>query len=187
MNITHPELVRTLRKPGQKILDDLTPDALQYLKHAAELAIAANRVLAFTHVVTSNGDQFSRPSYMDIYHMAVGLSGEAGELIDTCKKHALYDAPLNVVNLAEELGDLEFFFEGFEQCRADLQEFRDENLVFWLKSLRIEIDRIYDMAGFTREQILQGNIDKLLKRYPNGGFSNADAQARADKVPATAA
>ena len=93
------------------------------------------------------------PEKAHLLHMAVGVSGEAGELLDAVKKSAIYSKPLDMVNVVEELGDLEFYLEGI---RAAL--------------------------GITREQCLEANIDKLGKRYSSGSYSDAQAQARADKA-----
>lgn len=92
------------------------------------------------------------PSRAHLLHMAVGVSGEAGELLDVVKKSAIYDKPLDVAHLAEELGDIEFFLQG-----------------------------IYNELHLSREQVLLANIEKLSARYPQGTFTNSDAQARADK------
>lgn len=43
-------------------------------------------------------------------HMAVGIAGEAGELLD-----AIYRKPIDRDNVLEELGDLEFYMEGLRQ------------------------------------------------------------------------
>lgn len=84
-------------------------------------------------------------------HAAVGISGEAGELIDAIKKTWVYKKPLDRANLIEELGDLEFY----------------------LQALRLEL-------GINRRIVLEANMAKLLKRYPTG-YTDAAAQARADK------
>ena len=86
-------------------------------------------------------------------HMAVGVAGEAGELLDAIKKEAVYNKPLDVENVIEELGDLEFYMEGLRQS-----------------------------LGLTREQILQANIDKLSVRYNGFKYSDTAAQDRADVV-----
>ena len=85
-------------------------------------------------------------------HMAVGISGEAGELLDAIKKYVIYQKPLDRENVVEELGDLEFYMEGLRQA-----------------------------AGITREECLKANVAKLGKRYSGGTYSNIDAQLRADK------
>lgn len=84
-------------------------------------------------------------------HMAVGICGEAGELIDAIKKESIYEKPLNKENVIEELGDLEFYMEGLRQS-----------------------------IGVTREDCIIANRAKLQKRY-NGIYSNQAAQERADK------
>ena len=86
-------------------------------------------------------------------HMAVGISGESGELLDAVKKGAIYQKPFDRENIIEELGDLEFYMEGLRQG-----------------------------FGITREETLVANIRKLGKRYNNFVYSNNAAQQRADKT-----
>jgi NTP pyrophosphatase (non-canonical NTP hydrolase) len=86
-----------------------------------------------------------------LLHAAVGISGEAGELLDAIKKTWVYEKPLDIANVIEELGDLEFYMEAM---RAQL--------------------------GVTRVQVIEANVAKLTKRYPTG-YSDEAAQARADK------
>lgn len=92
------------------------------------------------------------PGRMNALHMAVGVSGEAGELLDAVKKYVIYDKPLDRDNVIEELGDLEFYMQGL---RAEL--------------------------GITRDETIQANIAKLSKRYHTGSYTDAQAQQRADK------
>lgn len=88
-------------------------------------------------------------------HMAVGISGESGELLDAIKKAAIYRKPIDRANVIEELGDLEFYMEGLRQG-----------------------------LGITREETIDANIAKLSKRYSSGSYSDKHAQERADKNPA---
>lgn len=89
-------------------------------------------------------------------HMAVGISGEAGELLDAVKKHVIYNKPIDRENVIEELGDLEFYMEGLRQG-----------------------------FGITREETIAANIYKLAEgpnaRYKGGKYSDKAAQDRADK------
>lgn len=93
------------------------------------------------------------PEQMHNLHMAVGVAGEAGELLDAIKKTAIYQKPIDRENVVEELGDLEFYMEGLRQG-----------------------------CGITREETLDHNINKLGKRYKDFKYSNERAQERADKV-----
>ena len=88
---------------------------------------------------------------LDIIHMGIGISGEAGELLDAIKKKAIYQKELDRENIIEELGDLEFYMEGLRQA-----------------------------IGITREETIEHNIAKLTKRYGKQ-YSNEAAHARADK------
>jgi NTP pyrophosphatase (non-canonical NTP hydrolase) len=93
------------------------------------------------------------PAKVDLMHAAVGISGEAGELLDAVKKAVIYNKPLDVQNIIEELGDLEFYME---QLRNNI------------------------LLLITREVCLRANYEKLNKRYKNG-YSDSAAQQRADK------
>ena len=101
--------------------------------------------------VTDIMDGLNGPQ-VDGIHMLIGLFGEVGELTDAIKKCVIYGQPLDVENVIEELGDIEFYLEGFRQ-----------NL------------------GITREQTLESNINKLWKRYGNE-YSDEAAKERKDKV-----
>jgi NTP pyrophosphatase (non-canonical NTP hydrolase) len=87
-----------------------------------------------------------------LVHAVLGVSGEAGELLDAIKKVVIYDKELDIDNIVEELGDIEFYME----------------------LLRQEL-------GLTREFIILKNISKLEKRYPTK-YSDKDALERKDKV-----
>ena len=69
----------------------------------------------------------------------MGLCGESGEAIDLVKKHLAQGHELNKEQLAKELGDIAWYLA--ETATA---------------------------IGYPLEDILQMNIDKLKKRYPQG-------------------
>ena len=70
-------------------------------------------------------------------HCAVGIAGEAGELLDAVKKLWVYGKPLDRQNAIEELGDIEFY----------------------AAALRGLLD-------VSREEVIAQNVAKLTKRYP---------------------
>ena len=87
-----------------------------------------------------------------LIHMIMGISGEVGELMDAVKKNVMYRKPLDMENVIEELGDIEFYLEGFRQA-----------------------------LGVKREDTLAANIGKLGVRYKGFSYSDQAAQDRADK------
>jgi len=90
-------------------------------------------------VLTKSGEAILEtltPTQADAMHCALGVCGEAGELGDAIKKWAIYCKELDLKNIKEELGDLEFFME-----------------------------RIRTLTGITREDTLNHNMEKLAKRY----------------------
>lgn len=89
-------------------------------------------------------------------HMVMGIAGESGEIVDAIKKHVVYRKPLDLDNVIEELGDLEFYMEGLRQA-----------------------------VGVSRKTILDANYHKLRGpngRYPDAKYSDQQAQDRADKA-----
>lgn len=92
---------------------------------------------------------------MNALHAAVGISGEAGEIIDAIKKIWIYNKEPDSVyhtNILEELGDLNFYMQYLQNT-----------------------------YHITDEQIIEANIKKLQKRYKQG-YSDEAAIARADKI-----
>ena len=109
-----------------------------------------------TIALAKDGEQIKQeitPEQANLLHMGVGAAGEAAELLDAIKKHTIYQKPLDIENIKEELGDLLFYMSNLMQS-----------------------------VGLSFEEILQHNIDKLSVRYSKGSYSNAQAQERADKV-----
>ncbi len=92
------------------------------------------------------------PFKADMIHMVMGISGEAGELLDAVKKCVIYKKNLDLDNVIEELGDIEFYLEGLRQ-----------------------------ILQVTRAETLNANIDKLGTRYKNFQYTNKQATERADK------
>jgi NTP pyrophosphatase (non-canonical NTP hydrolase) len=92
------------------------------------------------------------PEECHILHMVVGISGEAGELLDAIKKNVIYRKPLDRENVIEEVGDVLFYLTGL--CQA---------------------------VGVTVEECKAENIKKLSKRYEGLTYSNEAAITRADK------
>lgn len=74
-----------------------------------------------------------------LVNCALGLAGEAGEVIDHIKKHLYQGHDLDKDKIAEELGDL----------------------MWYIAVMAISID-------YALGDIANNNIDKLLKRYPEG-------------------
>ena len=100
-----------------------------------------------TDILTTLG-----PEKAELWHMGTLAAGEAGELLDEIKKHVVYDKELDLTNVIEELGDLEFA----------------------MSAIRRKI-------GVSRKEVLDLNRGKLEKRYHEGSYLDAHAQERADK------
>lgn len=84
-------------------------------------------------------------------HFALGLCEEAGEAATPVKRCIYYGQRLDEDMLRKELGD-----------------------VLWYACA------LADAAGFLMSDVLQANIEKLAKRYPDLGWTAEDAAARRD-------
>lgn len=185
--ITHPELVKALAKPGAAIVDSLTSERA------------------------------------DLWHAATGVAGEATEICEALLTYASGEL-LDLENLIEELGDMEFYLQ---QLRSNVGIPYDElfmhefdfsysedpavmagviaicggNILDFVKKVVVynkDLDRaallgvlgamegslhvIRHLSGVTREQVLQANIEKLSIRYAGLSYSDDAAQTRADKA-----
>ena len=80
----------------------------------------------------------------------LGLTGEAGEVSDLVKKGIFHEKGIDLEHLKKELGDCAWY-----------------------------LAMICDACGFTLDDVMQTNIDKLKARYPQG-FDTFRANNRAE-------
>ena len=76
---------------------------------------------------------------MQVFNAALGLAGEAGEVVDGVKKTVFHGHEHSREKAIEELGDVLYYLD-------------------WLAEL----------AGTNIKEVMEANILKLTKRYPNG-------------------
>ena len=74
-----------------------------------------------------------------VVHYILGLGSETGELQDAVKKYLRDGRPIDPLNVLEECGDIMWY-----------------------------VGQLLAVYGFTFEQAMQANIDKLTVRYPDG-------------------
>jgi NTP pyrophosphatase (non-canonical NTP hydrolase) len=92
------------------------------------------------------------PHRVDLVHLAMGVSGEAGELLDSIKKTVIYGKSIDRENIVEELGDLKFYIRG-----------------------------IQNVLEISDSEIEKHNRAKLAKRYEGLTYTDKAAQERKDK------
>lgn len=105
----------------------------------------------FVRSITKPGQDIKdslTPEKCDMWHMATGISGEAGELLDAIKKHVVYNKPLDTDNVREELGDLLFYMTGLaEILGTTLQDAKCEN--------REKLEKRYSQRTYTDTQAIE--------------------------------
>jgi NTP pyrophosphatase (non-canonical NTP hydrolase) len=97
---------------------------------------------------TAMNERLTSDGTKRLLHAGIGLSTEAGEFLDTLKKHIFYGKELDRVNLKEEMGDL-----------------------FWYLAIAC------DELGVEFEPLMETNIAKLKARYGEK-FSEQKAEHR---------
>lgn len=85
-------------------------------------------------------------------HAAVGISTEAGEVLDIIKKTWAFNKPMDRLKLQHEMGDLLFYMQ------------------FMCNVMELSLDELAD-----------SNMSKLKKRYPEG-YTDKAAQERLDGI-----
>ncbi len=81
--------------------------------------------------------RLQNPETVRLLHAAMGLATESGEFVDQLKKHIFYGKPIDIINIKEETGD-----------------------VMWYIAVAVNV------LQTTLNDIMEGNIEKLQKRYP---------------------
>lgn len=146
-----------------------------------------------------------------ILHMAVGVAGEACELLEAVSKDDRGTA-------LEECGDIEFYFEGLLQgtktvlvsgpwTKADIKDdpltdvlimaglvldvakkmviYKDctkmAQLRLAMHQFRTALDQFYCITLMTKQDAKEHNIEKLSQRYEGLVYSDESAILRADK------
>lgn len=92
----------------------------------------------------------SAVSVAQLINGVLGLTGEAGEVSDLVKKGVFHEKGIDLEHLKKELGDCAWY-----------------------------LAMICDACGFTLDDVMQTNIDKLKARYPEG-FDTYRANNRAE-------
>ncbi len=83
-------------------------------------------------------------------NFAMGMAGESGEACDLIKKHVFHGHEINLDKIMKEIGDVTWYCAAL--CAA---------------------------IGFSFEEVLAANVEKLQKRYPEG-FSSERSINRSD-------
>lgn len=167
------KMVTDLAKPGEAILNSMTFEGFSELSAICGRVVVAGDKLDIEKKVFIYGKDrcevetvpalpvFDLQSAflsltaekLHLLHMAIGLAGEAAEMLAQACSHVFGDAELDFENVEEEGGDALFYIEGLAQG-----------------------------TGMTLEAMKDANKVKLLgKRYSSGVYSDAQAIARADK------
>jgi NTP pyrophosphatase (non-canonical NTP hydrolase) len=92
----------------------------------------------------STSSRTANPHEGELTNYGLGIAGEAGEVADLIKKAVFHGHKIEKEKIKKELGD-----------------------VLWYTG------QVARLAGITLEEVATANIEKLMKRYPEGFSSEA--------------
>ena len=170
--ISYSDMVSKLAKSGKTIKEEMNLGNLTLLEYTMAVAVDfgeyADRVKKQIIYQKDKGIEVPEDCLPEevlenltaeqchLMHMAMGKFGEAAEVLSLVYNHVFSGEPLALNEVCEELGDEEFYAEGFRQG-----------------------------LGIDRVKVLIQNYDKLYggtnARYKEG-YSDQAAQVRADKA-----
>lgn len=125
-------------------LEEELLDGLKYCEHLKKAVAVIDGLSAndYQRMAIRTAGEYNS-EYDCLRNAAYGLNGEAGEVIDLLKKHEFQGHELDREKLIDELGDVQWY-----------------------------IALAATAMGKTLEDIMQHNVDKLKKRYPEGFDKN---------------
>lgn len=163
------------------------------------------------------------PLDIELCHAAFGVVGELGELFGGVEYAYANRVQIDMANVLEELGDLEFFMENLRTLlgftRDDVltcedvclvpagpvrmaghmlvyatdamdqikkaviyrKEINKKAILTCLSKIEFILEPFRLHFNYSYEQVLEGNMDKLAKRYDGFEYTDQRAQERADK------
>lgn len=154
--LLHKQAEKGLKKYGETLADNVTLSTEQRIEHLQEELIDGLQYCE--HLKASYKDNLTANDYQRmamrtagtyatdfdmLRNAAYGLNGESGEVIDLLKKHEFQGHELDREKLIDEAGD-----------------------VCWYIAL------LGSALGVSLEEIMQRNVDKLKRRYPDGFDKN---------------
>ncbi len=142
--------LKGMNKYGVKLEDNTTLTAVQRVEHLQEELLDGLKYCEHLKAVLNDGisaNDYQRAAMRTagddessyLLNGVMGLCGEAGEVIDAVKKHLHQGHELDPLKIVEELGD----------C-------------LWYVAL------VAEAVGATLSEVMERNIEKLMKRYPEG-------------------
>lgn len=137
-NVTLEENVTLSTTQRIEHLQEELIDALQYCEHLKEANKDTLTANDYQRMAMRTSGEYEN-DYEMLRNAVYGLNGEAGEVIDLLKKHEFQGHDLDWERLVDEAGD-----------------------VCWYIAL------LASALGVSLETIMRKNIEKLVKRYPDG-------------------
>ena len=92
------------------------------------------------------------PPEEHIMHMALGIAGEMGEIIDALKKHHIYGKILDQANIVEEVGDVAYYVAGLLSMTPELLETLEDG------QLTVDLETLATAQQHTLHSVLSLNL-----------------------------
>jgi len=187
-NIPYQQFVSILAKPGNVMDKEISDKELELLTRVYLIGSECNNLgnIAFFEI---DEDRIARSNRLRVVHMAAGMCGEVGELINPIKNIIIYRKPVGSIdvvnsiawNVLEEIGDLMFYHTDYNNCMMEIGLPVDLILIPRIESFLSLWNTMYPDNKITITTAIDFNKQKLSKRYKGLRYSDEQAKERADK------
>lgn len=184
---TYGAFVTALKKPGEAILATLTAQQADLTHMAIGLAGECAELLEpfLNHQEGDRGRLIDRNNVVeelgDIEFFMQGIHSNIGlpRCIESAVGHAREGRTVTLLRMVIASGNILDIVKRNSIYGKTLDV---ERLNGALETFEILLSEIYAVLGVTREEVINHNVQKLATRYASLSYSDAQAQARADKA-----
>ncbi len=187
--ISYQDFVAKLAKSGELMDKEISDKELELLTRVFLIKSECNNLgdIAFFEL---DEDRILRKDRLRIVHMAIGMCGESGELINPIKNIIIYrkatgslsDKDSIAYNVLEEIGDLMFYHTEYNNCMIEFKFRVNSVLISKIESFLSLWNQMYPSERISIEMAIDFNKQKLSKRYKDLEYTDKKAVERADKV-----
>lgn len=179
--IKHPEMVRVLAKKGELILEGMTPASVHNLHMAVGIAGEIAELVEAFELGKDRANKLEELGDIEFYMegLAQGADVPRGPLnfaIPSSERRTIEQAIGSLVTAGGEILDI---------CKKESiygQELNRKALHITMMTVDLALHVVRQREGFSHQDTLDANIEKLAKRYHNFQYSDAAAKERADKA-----
>lgn len=180
MSINHKDMVTALAKPGQDIIDGLTPESAHLLHMSIGVSGEVGELIEnYLDLPTDRENQLEELGDIEFYCQGVATPMGADVVSTALSIDTSPDVEVVLLRLAMHSAAL---LDAAKKFAIYVKPIDSVEVIGQLAKIRGYLNRVYRITNLTRDEALLANINKLGERYSAGSYSDKQAQVRADKT-----